>query len=56
MKTKEKILATEFKKESCKFIINYCAVLRNDALLPVSEFNDLEFNYKFLMMVNPVQA
>ena len=31
-------------------------VYRNDALSPIGEFNDLEFNYKFLMIICPLQV
>ena len=57
MKAKFKILAAEFKKESYKFILNNSYwFYRNDRLAPIGEFNDLEFNYQFLMMVYPLQV
>ena len=55
MKAKFKILPAEFKKESYKYIYN-CAFSRNEPLTPIGEFNSLQLNYKFLMIIDPLQA
>ena len=55
MKAKFKILAVEFKKESYKFIYNNCA-WSTEPLMPIGEFKRLEFNYKFLIIIYPLQV
>ena len=57
MKAEFKLLAEEFKKESYKFILNNCFRFSEMTLYPpIGEFNDSEFNHKFLTMVFPLHA